>query len=273
MPSKRSIIYGCLLIGLFTPALAFPTSLARRTTKIVPQLVDQVALAKALSSTAFRSAEMWSAFQLTALPGLESANLMHSPQMPQVPGLIPHADVPSVSVEVELIPRTEVYNRIFWNSSEGNFADRRVLVPHGVVGSEKALYRGIRLRSLDELKNILVNGLETDKGVVRPGEVYTSFDPLRALNYTIPSQGINANLPVLMRIPYNSSLQQYLSSQDHYVIIFEEDLPASVISDVWVLLSINDRADWCKVVLLEDGKLAFVPGYGEWHHPRIIFDW
>ena len=116
----------------------------------------------------------------------------------------------------------------------------------------------MRLGELDEVKNLLVNGLEVDKSNYI-GEIYASPSIFSSLGYAI--DGEKPGLLVLIQIPETPALQSYLEEEIQVVtgeVIFHQDIPARFISDVWVFLETNGTPEWYKVTL-EEGTLVFTP--------------
>ena len=138
-----------------------------------------------------------------------------------------------------------------------------MFVPRDFINQTPSLYRGMAIADLVELKNILVNGLETNKTNFKK-KVFTAYDPLTAVLYARPTHlfNENANLPVLIKIPITALLEQYAPESFATAQAFRQNIPAAAISDVWILLEVNKKADWYKVAL-EDGKIVLFPAHGQ----------
>ena len=67
---------------------------------------------------------------------------------------------------------------------------------------------------------------------------------------------------MLIKIPITPFLEQYPSIRFETAQAFEQNLPAALISDVWILLEVNQKADWYKAVL-EDGEVMLLPAHGQ----------
>lgn len=120
------------------------------------------------------------------------------------------------------------------------------------------LYRGMHLANLDEIKHILLDGLEVSK---------TGYD--RIYLSTVPSVGkLYAETAVpaemLKEIPVLALVEQdivadYLKEERtfHYYYYSEADIPAEAISHVFAFLEINSRPAWYRVVL--ENEMIFIP--------------
>ncbi len=136
--------------------------------------------------------------------------------------------------------------------------------PEHFQENKRALYRGMKFDQLDDLKNLLQNGLEV-KRTFHPGEIWTSPDPGVACGYALPSSWDYApdkfatGLPVVVRIFHTP----YLFAQNQPDIVWQNrvffrDIPARYIFDVDVLLGVNNKLGWYKVTL-EQGNITFTP--------------
>ena len=148
----------------------------------------------------------------------------------------------------------------------GRYTEQTFL-PKDILENKESFYRGMRLGKLDDIKNLLINGLEVNKSNYS-GEIYASLQISIPLYYaTMGSE----NLPVLIQIPATETLRSYapeaFPTEDRYaakafqtgeVCIFRRDIPAHFISNVWVFLEVNGKPDWYRVTL-EDDALVFTP--------------
>ena len=145
----------------------------------------------------------------------------------------------------------------------------QLYMPDAFYLSDEAAYRGMRLDELDELKNLLIHGLQVKH--THYGEIYAAHNASAvALSYAVPSQGMciyesfldgEYQLPVITKIPFNLELVKHSAGAlDHRTgwLTFGKDIPASMISDVMIFLEINAHPDWYKVTL-ENGELVFTP--------------
>ncbi|MBO4675903.1 MAG: hypothetical protein J5601_07475, partial [Elusimicrobiaceae bacterium] len=143
----------------------------------------------------------------------------------------------------------------------------QTFLPEDILENKESFYRGMRLGKLDEVKNLLVNGLELDK-TNYSGEIYASLQVSISLWYATIG---NENLPVLIQIPATETLRSYAPEafptegkhapkafRTGEVCVFRRDIPARFISNIWVFLEVNGEPGWYKVTL-EDGELVFTP--------------
>ncbi|MBR4356054.1 MAG: hypothetical protein IKP96_05785 [Elusimicrobiaceae bacterium] len=141
-----------------------------------------------------------------------------------------------------------------------------VFLPQDILKNEKSFYRGMRLEKIDDLKNLLINGLEIDKTHYR-GEIFTSLDASVPLWYA--TMGNEHRLIVLIKIPVTESLRSYAPEawpiEDRYAprrsqrgdeVFFRRDVPIRFISDVWIFWEVDGKPDWYKVTL-ENDELVF----------------
>ncbi len=164
---------------------------------------------------------------------------------------------PRVKNSVRLVPSNQVYPLLH------KLKEQKMFVPHDLVNQTKALYRGMTIANIDELKNILTNGLELNKSNYRK-QIFTAYDPLTAVLYSQPTHFFHAqaDLPVLIKIPFTPSLEQYTFTRFPTALAFHQNLPANAISDVWILLEVNKKPDWYKAIL-DDGQIVLFPAHGQ----------
>ena len=133
----------------------------------------------------------------------------------------------------------------------------QIFLPKDILENKASFYRGMRLGELDEVKNLLVNGLEVDK-TNYSGKIYASLQVSVSLWYatTIGKE----SLPVLIQIPATETLRSYAPEafRTGDKCIFRRDIPARFISNIWVFLEVDGEPSWYKVTL-EDGELVFIP--------------
>ena len=178
---------------------------------------------------------------------------------------------PLSACKARLVAPKKVHQLFFPKSAVGErFSAGKMFVPHGLLGQEKSVYRGMALQ-LPELKNLLTNGLEIHKSLVHR-KVYTALEPVIALTYANPAGCYIAGrekkdtFPVLVKIPFVAELGKYAPHLESDIwqghLILEQDLPAHFISDVWVFLEVNGQPAWYKAVL-QEGELVLLPAPGE----------
>ncbi|MBR4356053.1 MAG: hypothetical protein IKP96_05780 [Elusimicrobiaceae bacterium] len=136
----------------------------------------------------------------------------------------------------------------------------QMYVPVAFTNHSNYVYRGMQLRGPEEIKNILLNGLETDKSSYW-GEVYASPSLGIALRYALPNKyffakpGSKVEFPIIVRIQITEEVLTKLRCQDMGMeFVFYDSVPANMIQDVIVFAQINGRMGWYKVVM-EDGEL------------------
>ena len=178
-------------------------------------------------------------------------------------------DAPTV-LSARMLAGADSWHFIRPTDAIGRYTEQTFL-PKDILENKESFYRGMRLGKLDDIKNLLINGLEVNKSNYS-GEIYASLQISIPLYYaTMGSE----NLPVLIQIPATETLRSYapeaFPTEDRYaakafqtgeVCIFRRDIPAHFISNVWVFLEVNGKPDWYKVTL-ENDELVFVPAWGE----------
>ncbi len=256
-----------LLVVLFVPPAYADTrqkalSLLTQGTNGTIKRVNQAVLERALKNTFIRKVPITTPIKITNLP-----------KEPLVRFSFPRKFRTTYPNTVRLIPRASVFNRLFFEGPYRLLEEKKLFVPKGMfIAPRESLYRGLRLENFDELKNLLVNGLELDKCLIPRREIYTTFTPSRALLYAVPRGRIEENLPVLIKIPFVSPLQKLISWREYNVVVFNQDIPAEAVSDIWVFLDVNGKPDWCKATL-QDGDLVLIPGYGEVRNEEDLNVW
>ena len=188
---------------------------------------------------------------------VKTLKIVGLPARPSVHIFFDVPPAPRVKNSVRLVPPRQVYPLLY------KIEEQKMFVPRDFVNQTQALYRGMAIADIDELKNILVNGLETTKTNYKK-KIFTAYDPLTAVLYAQPTHLFNeqANLPVLIKIPLTPALDQYAPQQFETAQAFRQNIPADAISDVWILLEINKKADWYKVTL-QDGEIVLFPAHGQ----------
>ena len=121
---------------------------------------------------------------------------------------------------------------------------------------EGVLYRGMHLNNFEDLRNILVNGLEI-KASPR-GIIYTARRPATAVTFavTLLTEG---EFPVLVRLPVTQKLLRTNppnESCNYYQTTFYKDISSDMI-EVFAFIKINAKAGWYRVTLTSDNQLFF----------------
>jgi hypothetical protein len=174
-----------------------------------------------------------------------------------VPEAMEAAEVPQIPAKVEMVHRGRAFDLIFSQDPLSN----EIFAPRGIYGRERAVFRGLKL-NMNDLSNLLEHGLEVGKVRMPTQEMFASFKPEQALLFAIPNITVEADLPVLVKIPFTSEIEALVEWGSLDDVAFKQDIPAAAISDVWVLVNLDGKPDWCKVVL-QDGNVSLIPGYGE----------
>ena len=144
------------------------------------------------------------------------------------------------------------------------FPAGQVYVPQPFAEENPALYRGMKLSEISDIKNLLINGLEMKKSHY-VGEIFTSPSLNVATNYALPvlwdqyEGEAQMEIPTLLRIPVTPLLlQTNAPEQFGFQWIFRRNVSAAHISDIMVFLNINNTPGWYKAVL-ENNYVIFVP--------------
>ena len=193
---------------------------------------------------------------------IKTLKVINLPTRPSVQIFLGAPAVPHAKNSLRLVPPRQVYPLLY------KLGEHKMFVPRDLVNQTEALYRGMAITDLDELKNTLVNGLEINKSN-HEQRIFTAYDPLTAVLYAQPTHRFNvkANLPVLIKIPVRSTLEQYVPEPFETAKAFHKSIPAQAISDVWILLEVNKQADWYKAVL-ENGEIVLFPAHGQLQDAR-----
>lgn len=236
---------------LASPVFALPkgkvVSLLKGTKGVPVELASQFAVERAVKQAITHS------FVTAPLP------IVNLPTQPVVQFQLKASLKPEIMQPIRVLPRAQVFDFLFFDSS-----CKKLFLPHSLLSSEKSLYRGMKLADMAALKNLLINGLQSEKVFLHSKEIFTSSDPYRVLLYTAPNFIVDADLPVLIKMPFTPQLQKQVAWQDYDVAVFKKDIPADMISDIWVLLMVNGTPDWCKAVL-KNGELVLIPGFGKFY--------
>jgi len=198
--------------------------------------------------------------QITNMPGKPLVKLGTSLSVRDEMGARPSAVLPA-----RMLPGPDSYYFLRPADPIGRYTGD-YFVPQDILGNEVSFYRGMRLGKIDDVKNLLINGLERNKS--HYDGIYASFSfPIPVLYATI---GAEPNLQVLIKIPATQPLRLYAPESfpdDRYAakafqmgeeVIFQHDIPARFISDVWVFLEVNGQPDWYKATL-QDGEVVLTP--------------
>ena len=200
--------------------------------------------------------------QTVAASQMRLAKITNLPGQPTVQVRLPQTAVSDSPVlSARILKPSELYKNI--ESKTG----MQLYMPDEFYGKEEAAYRGMRLDGWDDLKNLLVNGLQIERTHYRM--IYASKkSSVVALSYAVPTREAlifesfldgEYQLPVIVKIPLtNEVLSFHEPDQRTGWLTFRQDIPSSMISDVMIFLEINGKPDWYKVTL-EQGNITFTP--------------
>ena len=197
---------------------------------------------------------------------LENITIPNLPGTPTVTFRLPFVAGTEKST-ASILPPNDVFPLIFSKGPRAMFP-KKMFVPQDFLSKEKNFYRGMKLTSLEDVENLLKNGLELGKSADFPDKIYVTSEASFAVAYAMPSTSYNsfceieANLPVLIKIPATDELRQFSPEVFRYHETFRRNVPARFISDIWVFLEVNKKPDWYKVVL-ENNELVFIHAPGE----------
>lgn len=197
---------------------------------------------------------------------LESITIPNLPGSPMVKFHLPFVANAEKST-ASLLPPDDVFPLVFSRGPRAMFP-KRMFVPQGFLSKEKTFYRGMKLILLEDLVNLFQNGLELGKSVDFPKDIYVTSEGSFAVAYAMPGTGHNqlfgveANLPVLIKIPGTEELRHYAPEVFKYRETFRRNVPARFISDIWVFLKVNDTPGWYKAVV-ENNELILLSVPGE----------
>ena len=222
----------------------------------IPKAVKQVACAVDMSQKIFRLAAAAQVKNQDA-----ALHLVQITNLPGSPIIRVQMDIPTATQEIlpaRMLYSDEVFNYINFEESA------RLYVPQALSDKQPKWFKGMKLQNLDELKNILQNGLEKRLSLHDEGIFTTSFLSV-ALSYAIPAEYVKQYesqklvarpqarrlgdylFPVIVAIPSVWPEEVALVER-----VFDRDISASVISHVMTFLEINGHADWYEAVVKDD---------------------
>ena len=175
---------------------------------------------------------------------------------------------PLVLVRTDISPATQegLSIRLLHVTEIAHHADdivKQLSIPELLMRKELLWYKGLQLRDLRDVENILENGLETWRSPFR--EIFTSSSAKAALSYAFPTlyRGMPDALiiPTVVSIlpePYDLQRKEFHTSKLVYTHIVHRDIPASKIADMVLLLEMDGSKGWYKVEL-DGNKLILTP--------------
>ena len=175
--------------------------------------------------------------------------IVNLPKQPVVQLRTPETSSPS-TLQGRVLSEQQVTPVIF----PGGLPAHKTFVPPALNSQEPVGYRGMALNNLDELKNILENGLGIEQSVNK--EVFFSGRLHTALLFATRKK---AKVVVLIQIqpPANIPLYEY-----YYEYYTKQDIPASALKTVMVFWEIDGKPGWYQVTL-EEGELVFTAQPGQ----------
>lgn len=198
-----------------------------------------------------------------ALPVVKIANLPGSLQVSlSLPKQTHHEQLserqtPSV-LSARVLNSEEVNKALFPNGWKGN----ALYIPISwKVNQAKSWYRGVALHNVDELHNILLNGMELSKS--HHAGIFASSEVGLAMRYAVPGGSLKPVLPVVVSIPDTPEIAKEFEPDGlaDFLKVFKKDIPARLIKDVMVFLDVNGESGWYKAELCQDG-VVFRPVFG-----------
>lgn len=256
---KKNFTMKKILIILLVSLLALPSYAQKgKGLKRLFQFFDRSAVTRTVTRQAAASS-----LGSSARAGIQLVKITNLPGMPLVQVRVPEESVPSQQVQpAQVLPPSQVHKSI----SLVKDMSAQLYVPSALAEPGMALYRGLRIKNLKDVENILLRGMEISKS--RFSKLYFSYYPDVALGYTLPPEEwatyedigeIDFELPVLVKVPVTIRLlEKNTPHDDGTETILYQDLWADMISHVFVFLKIGEKTDWYEVVL-EGGKLLLKP--------------
>lgn len=189
--------------------------------------------------------------QTVTVPQVRLAQITNMPGQPTVK-LGGAVDNGAATLPARWLSPAQSQRMLFHPREEGLL----LYVPTALNTTEAAVYRGLSLQNLDELDNLLQNGLELNKIQGRTEYAIFASNQLRvAMEYALSSSGGEMAVPVLVKIPVTKQCKP-LGYNGHYVFI--NDVPAQYLSDIMVFLEVKGTPGWYKVVR-ENNEMLFKP--------------
>jgi len=206
------------------------------------------------------------------------AQLVDSPEQPLLRVRLPQAEVAALGVNPPVLQARLLYSDEVFNYTNLT-ASAQLYVPQAFVNEKRSWYRGMELNTFDEIKNILVNGLEVEKVHFYEGNdgVYVSAHLPVAMSYAIAAEyvrqpGVNGEedfympqsfsfrslhrIPVVVSVPVTLAEARAYSLLSYEYEFFHTILPSNI-SHVMTFLEVNGKTDWYEAVL-ENNELVLV---------------
>ena len=201
------------------------------------------------------------AVQTSVTAGMRLAKIANLPGTPLVQVQFPEGDGPQGTdiLPARVLKPSEVYKAISLTYNS------QLCVPAEFATPDGAIYRGLKLNNLAELKNILVHGMEIKKSHFP--EIYASYSLGVALGFSVSPfewatyenlPDIDFELPTVVKIPVTIRLLEkntpYESNGD---VFFRQDIWPDLMSDVMVFLEVDGKPGWYRATL-QDKNLVLI---------------
>ena len=236
---KKNLIFSiCLFLGISSGfaqegKIACGATTAVRQGVVPKQVLDKVRRAIAAANAALPAGQRL--VQITNLPGRPVVRLK--------------TDLPASSSDIlqaRMLTGKEISNNVFserWS---------KVQVPLSFNREEGVLFKGLRLRNLGEIKNILKNGLEIKKR--------TRFPVVFVTTYFVDAIGSSAalygNMSVVVKVSLSPDIRSSLSTFFvRHEYMFRKDVPAANVLGMVVFMEVEGVGNWYQVTL-ENGTLV-----------------
>ena len=193
-----------------------------------------------------------------AVPTVRWAQIVNLPGWPRVQVLT------STSSEAKVLS-----GRLLFGTEQRNYVtldnSLQLYVPKSFAAPGKHVFRGLRLKNLNELEHIARSGMEVEK--THHEAIFCDYELSTPLSHSILTWGqlmcaglvdTDLTFPVLVKIPLTPEfLKENPMDLAAGFVVFRQDVPAHRMS-IMALLEINNRPGWYEVKLFND-KLLLTP--------------
>ena len=115
----------------------------------------------------------------------------------------------------------------------------------------RCVYRGMHVADLENVKDILLNGLKVGK--THENGIYVTTAPILARHYARTQTP--GEIPVFVTMEQDDVVDYLQPKRNEY--FSETDIPAEAISHVFAFLEVDGKPNWHRVVLQD--KMIFIP--------------
>ena len=194
---------------------------------------------------------------VSAVPGMQLAQIANLPGQPFI-----HIQLPKpVNTTARVLPARLLNGYDFYSELCPTPGLR--FLPQTFNNGSPSLFRGLALKDVGDLKNILTNGLELKKTAY--SRLYFSTDIDMALSFsqapTLPSSQANeAFIPVVVKVEVTPQLKRrrFLYHDDWENYVSMRNVPSRFLSEVVAFLEVDGKPGWYKAVL-ENDELVLRP--------------